>query len=437
MERHPSTIVEVAPESTGARCGVQPGDRLLTINGLPPRDVIDVQILAGEPELEFVVERQGQKRRYTVQRHYGEPLGLAFAGDLFTDRIRVCRNHCLFCFVSQMRPGLRRSLYLRDDDYRLSFLYGNYITLTNLREEDWERIAEQYLSPLFISVHATEPEVRAELLGNPEAGHIMAQLTRLAEAGIEMHTQAVLVPGINDGPHLDRTIEDLSTLYPAVRDLSVVPVGLTRWHAPEIRPFRDDEMRTVLDQCLAWQETLRQRLGVRFVYPSDEWYLRAGRAAPPITAYDALLPAMIENGVGMVRRFLDGQEALQQALVGLGRRQIWVTGTLFARTLSTVAATLSHHAGLTINLVAVPNRFFGESVTVAGLLTVGDIIAALAQQPPADAIIIPGEVFRGPEGQSLDDQTPDAIHAATGCRVYVVNQDSLSNPDASWTVDPW
>ncbi len=437
MGRHPSTIVEVVPGSTGARCGIQAGDRLLRINGLPPRDVIDVQILAGEPELELVVERGGQEHRCTVQRRYGEPLGLVFAGELFTDRIRVCRNHCPFCFVSQMRPGLRRSLYLRDDDYRLSFLHGNYITLTNLEEEDWERIAEQALSPLFISVHATEPEVRARLLGNPEAGEIMAQLIWLAEAGIEMHTQAVLVPGVNDGPHLERTIEDLSTLYPAVRDLSVVPVGLTRWHTPDIRSFRSDEMHAVLDQCRGWQQRLRQDIGTGFVYPSDEWYLRTGQAVPPITAYDGLLPAMIENGVGMVRRFLDGQGALMQALQGLGPRQIWVTGTLFAPTLREVAAVAVHRAGPAIEVVAVPNRFFGESVTVAGLLTVGDILDALAQHPLADAIIVPGEIFRGPDGRSLDDQTPDAIHAAMGCPVYVINQNSPSSPDASWAVDPW
>lgn len=421
----PATITCVEPKSAAARAKLQAGDRLLTLNGQSLRDVIDVQVYAAEAELVFAVERAGQTLTLKTQRRYGEPLGLDFADELFEGRTRVCRNACDFCFVAQMPPGLRAPLYIKDDDYRLSFLHGNYVTLTNLDEADWERIETQFLSPLYVSVHATEPEVRVGLMHNPRAGQILADLERLTDLGVEVHTQVVLAPGRNDGAHLERTVGDLAALYPGVADVTVVPVGLTRWGRPELRPYRDDEAAAVLAHCLEWQTELRQELGIGFVYPSDEWFLRAGAPIPPVEAYDNLLPALIENGVGMVRLFLEEWANLQSRLAALGGpRQVWATGTLFAPALREQAARFTAATGIPAEVVAVPNRAFGETVTVAGLLTVADIVAALrpvtSAAGPAGVIVLPGEIFRGPEGRSLDGQLPATVAEATGWRVGIL-----------------
>lgn len=429
---YPALITDVAPRSVVARAGLRAGDVLLALNGMPLRDVIDVQFYAAEPELEFLIERAGRQKTLYANRRYGQALGLAFETELFDGKIRACRNNCDFCFVSQMAPGLRGPLYVKDDDYRLSFLHGNYITLTNLDESDWTRIAEQHLSPLYVSVHATEPDVRVGLMHNPRAGQIMEHLARLAEMDIEIHTQAVLAPGRNDGAHLDRTIADLAALHPAVADVTVVPVGLTRWHNPTMRPYTDAEAAAVLAQVLDWQTRLRAELGIGFVYPSDEWFLRAGVPVPPLTDYDGLLPALVENGVGMVRLFLDGWEALQAKLAHLGGPcQTWVTGMLFAPVLREKAATFTAHTGLAADVVAVPNHAFGETVTVTGLLTVGDILAVLHEREIGDVLVLPDEVFRGPDGCTLDDKSAADIQQATGRKVFVVTQ-----ADERWQVRP-
>ncbi len=418
----PASIVGVAPNSAASRCGMLSGDVLLTINGMPLRDAIDVLIYGSEAELELQYERAGERRSCAVRRHYGEPMGLEFSTDLFDGEPRVCRNRCEFCFVAQMRPGLRSSLYIKDDDYRLSFLHGNYITLTNLSTADWARIEEQYLSPLYVSVHATEPTIRVDLMRNPQAGRILEQLHQLADSGIEMHTQAVLVPGRNDGLHLNRTISELAALYPAVLDLSVVPVGLTRWHAPDLRVYTDAEAKAVLDQLLLWQTRLRDEFGVGFVYPSDEWFLRAGVTPPGLVAYDERLPELSENGIGMLRSFLDGHDGLPDVLGGLGLQQTWVTGQLFAPQLRDYAQVFNEVTGIQVDVVAVSNQFFGESVTVAGLLTVQDILATLKQRELGDIIVLPSVIFRGPDQKSLDGNHPEVLVQELGRPVYLVDQ---------------
>ncbi len=429
---YPAQITDVAPRSVAARAGLRAGDVLLALNGMPLRDVIDVQFYAAEPELEFRIERAGRQKTLRANRRYGQSLGLAFETELFDGKIRACRNNCDFCFVSQMAPGLRGPLYVKDDDYRLSFLHGNYITLTNLDESDWARIEEQHLSPLYVSVHATEPDVRVGLMRNPRAGQIMEHLTRLAGMDIEIHTQAVLAPGRNDGAHLDRTIADLAALYPAVADVTVAPVGLTRWHNPAMRPYTDAEAAAVLAQALDWQSRLRTELGAGFVYSSDEWFLRAGVSVPSLADYDGLLPALVENGVGMVRLFLDGWDALQVELAHLGGpRQTWVTGTLFAPVLREKAATFTAHTGFAADVIAVPNHAFGETVTVAGLLTVGDILVALREREIGDVLVLPDELFRGPNGCALDDKSAAEIQLATDRPVFIVAQ-----TDERWQVRP-
>lgn len=403
-------ITRVAPRSLAQRLGLQPGDELLAVNGHSPRDVIDVQFYSAEEQIVLTVRRGGQEITRQARRRYNEPLGLDFARPTFDIDIRRCNNHCEFCFVAQMPPGLRSSLYVKDDDYRHSFLFGNYVTLTNLDESDWARIEEQFLSPLYVSVHATDPDLRRRMLGNPIAPDVMEQLQRLARLGIEVHTQLVLTPGLNDGAQLDRSIGDLAALYPAVRSVSVVPVGLTRFHRGGCRKQTPDEARATFEQVNGWQARLLPELGVRFAYLSDEWYLRLEEPVPPLEAYDGL--DLTENGVGLVRRFLDSTSSKS-----LGSETLTlVTGTLFAPLLCKVTA---HLPG--VEVVPIVNRFFGETVTVAGLLTAGDVIEQLRERPLGDTIVLPAAMFRGPEGQSLDEKQPADIAAALGRSVITVD----------------
>ena len=400
-------ISAVGPDSLAGRVGLQPGDELVSINGHYLRDVIDVRFYSAEEHLALRGRRNGEEFTVETGRRYDEPLGLEFAHPTF-DGIRRCNNRCEFCFVAQMPPGLRRSLYVKDDDYRHSFLFGNYLTLTNLDESDWERFGEQRLSPLHVSVHATDPDLRRRLLGNPAAPDVVAQLYRLADLGIEAHTQIVVVPGLNDGPHLDRSIGDLAGLYPAVRSVSVVPVGLTRHHRGDCRVHTDAETRAVLEQVTGWQARLRERLGVNFVYLSDEWYLRLGQPVPEADHYDGL--DLTENGVGLVRNFDNWANYESPFAISL------VTGTLFAPVLRQVTAAVGN-----VEVVPVTNRFFGETVTVAGLLTGRDVVEQLATRRLGNWVILPPAMFGGPEGQSLDEMWPQEIGEALGREVIVAD----------------
>ncbi|HEC34068.1 MAG TPA: DUF512 domain-containing protein [Chloroflexi bacterium] len=397
-------ISTVQPHSLAGRLGLVPGDELVSINDHPLRDVIDVRFYAAEERLTLHIRRQGRALTLKGQRRYDEPLGMEFARPTFDTDIRCCNNRCEFCFVAQMPSGLRRSLYIKDDDYRHSFLFGNYITMTNLTEADWNRIGEQRLSPLYVSVHATDSDLRRQMLGNPAAPDVMAQLGRLAELGVEVHTQIVLVPGVNDGPHLDRSINDLASLYPAVRSLSVVPVGLTKFHRGGCRIHTLAEARSVFEQVTGWQHRLLARLSVRFAYLADEWYLRLEEPVPPLEAYDGL--DLTENGVGMVRRFLSSRFQIGKIDPKPGTITL-VTGMLFAPVLRRVVAGT---AG--VEVVPVVNRFFGEMVTVAGLLTAQDVIEQLQTRQPGEHVILPAAMFGGPEGQSLDEMRPEDIERA-------------------------
>jgi putative radical SAM enzyme (TIGR03279 family) len=402
-------ISSVYPGSLAHRVGLRPGDRLLSINGQRLRDEIDVRYHASDPLLRLRVHRDGEILVFEAERRYDEPLGLAFSEPIF-DRLRRCNNHCEFCFVAQMPGGLRPSLYVRDDDCRMSFLFGSYVTLTNLAEADWARIDEQHLSPLYVSVHATELDLRRQLLRNPQAPDVIDQLHRLAEMGIDVHTQIVVRPGVNDGSHLDRSLRDLVDLYPSVRSVSVVPLGVTRYHRFECRTHTDAEMRDVLERVGSWQTRFRKRLGVSFAYLSDEWYLRLGEDVPPLEAYDGL--DLTENGVGLVSAFEAQRWRLQAAIRDLESATL-VTGTLFAPVLHVAVADSP------ADVVPVVNRFFGETVTVAGLLTAGDVIAQLKHRDLGEVLLLPPAMFAGPEGQSLDDRWPREMAQALGRPVRV------------------
>ncbi len=311
-------IKSVEPFSVAAAAGLLPGDALLAINGHRLRDVIDAQFYAAEDRLELTFERAGVEHVAHVRRAFGQALGIAFEHPTFDIDIRRCNNLCPFCFVLQNAPRMRRTLYIKDDDYRYSFLFGHFVTLTNLSQEDWERIAEQRLSPLYVSVHATDVEIRRKCLRNPSAPDVLAQLRWLAERGIETHTQLVITPGLNDGAHLDKSVRDLAELYPRVQSVSVVPVGLTKHHKYGHRPHTAVECARMIEQVRAWQRVFRERLGVGFVHATDEWYLVADRPLPRKRDYDGL--ALQENGLGMTRDFLHEWQRLKRTEIGRGTR---------------------------------------------------------------------------------------------------------------------
>ena len=407
-----SVISEVAPGSLADRIGLLPGDELGSVNEMELRDIIDLQFYAADEYLTFGVFRAGEELILEAERRFGEPLGLSFGEPTF-DGIRRCANQCEFCFVEQMPRGLRRTLYVKDDDYRYSFLNGSYITLTNLTEADWERIEEQYLSPLYASVHTTDLELRRHLLGNPGAPDVLSQLERLVAVGVEVHTQTVLIPGVNDGEFLDRSIRDLAALQPGVRSLSVVPVGLTQFQRGDCRVYTDTEMRRVFDLVLAWQERLSTEFGAKFVYLSDEWYLRLGEPVPPAADYDGL--DLTENGVGLVRQYLASDVWRTRLAPGAGESLTVVTGSLFAPLMRKSLASSRR-----VDVVVVINEFFGQTVTVAGLLTGQDVVDQLRGRELGDKIALPPAMFGGPQGQSLDEMMPEDVSQALGRPVVLV-----------------
>lgn len=421
----------VAVEGLAAEIGLQAGDELLAVNDHPVQDLIDVQFHAAELDLELLIRRDGELWLYEAERDYHQPLGLSFEHATFDTDIRRCNNQCPFCFVTQMAPrGFRRSLTIKDDDYRYSFLEGNYVTLTNLDEKDWARIAEQRLSPLYVSVHATELNLRRKLLGNPDAPDVMGQLRRLAGMRIEVHTQLVIVPGMNDGLGLERSVRDLAELWPAVSSVSVVPVGLTRFHRRNLRINSPAEASRVLEAVGNWQAQFLARLGDRFIYATDEWYLLLGRPVPPLSHYRQL-DALQENGVGLVRQFLDGWERGKSQIGKSGNcpSLTLVTGVLFAPVLRRVAAEFSRLVGAPVEVRPVTNSTLGETITVAGLLMGGDLIQQLEGTELGERVLLPEVMFRGPDGVTLDNVTLDQVGAALGRPVSLAaGMDDLESP---------
>ena len=425
MTKRPGGIIAaVEPGSLAARAGLEPGDELLAINGHPLRDIIDVQFFGAEEMLALSVARSGERWHIDMERSYDQDLGLAFTNPTFDVDIRRCANNCDFCFVKQNARGMRRSLYVKDDDYRYSFLFGNFVTLTNLTADDWSRLEEQRLSPLHVSVHATDLELRRRFLSRKAAPDILEQLHRLAELGIEVHTQVVLVPGLNDGEHFAQTISDLTALYQRpVVSVGVVPIGLTKFHPGTCRNYTPEESRAVLAQAEAWKLENRQKLGSSFVYPSDEWYLVAEREIPPAREYDGF--PQVENGVGMVRQLVDEWDVLKSDLPVLARRSVTlVCGALIAPVLSHIARELEMLTGTAIRLVPVINQYFGSVTTVSGLLTGQDVAAALQGCPRSDLVLLPRAMFTGrygagsaPPGITLDNWTLEDISSHAGSPV--------------------
>jgi len=412
-ERAPGGIVAaVEPGGVGEAAGLRAGDWLLAINGRRLRDVIDARFYGAEPRLDLTVERAGARFTVRVERAFGQALGIEFRHPTFDVDIRRCANDCDFCFVKMNAPGMRPSLSVKDDDYRYSFLFDHFVTLTNLSRADWARLEEQRLGPLYVSVHATEPDLRRRMLGCRKAPAILDQLQRLGELGIEVHTQVVLVPGVNDGEHLERTLADLLALAgEPVQSVGIVPVGLTRYHTGACRPYSAAESAGLLDQVAPWRRKTRVETGCTFLYPSDEWYLVAGRDLPEAEEYDDF--PQLENGVGMVRRLLDEWAELKASLPARVRMAGVATlacGALIAPVLAPVVEEWSARTTVRLRLVSVVNEFFGPMTTVSGLLTGRDVAAALRGQDLGDLVLLPRAMFTGrygagetPPGVTLDD----------------------------------
>lgn len=473
-------VSRVEPASTAEMLGLQAGDVVVAIAGQALRDVIDYRFAVAEERVELQLLRGDEQLRFTIEKDPDDDLGLEFTEPLW-DRLRTCNNKCPFCFLTQMPKGFRKTLYLKDDDYRLSFLYGNFVTLTNLKEDDWRRIDEQRLTPMYVSVHATDRYLRSVLLGKPDLPDVMADIKRLGDMGIEVHTQFVVCPGLNDGEVLRESIEALAALHPVVQTIAAVPVGLTKFRftgkAPQsikaaikvhetpewidtnwerqalwdeaklllgpapvagpdlgfcarsganvnvdipLRTFRSEEAAAVIALLEPYQQRFRAELGYGLVYPSDEFYLLADQPLPPAHVYDAY--DQIENGVGMVRQFQDEWEQARHRLPArsrVPRRVVVATGTLAAPVLRPMIERINRIAGVEAILHPVLNDFFGETVTVAGLLTGADVVAQLQPVMPADLVVLPRVMFDYSGERTIDEWSPQRISEALGAPIVL------------------
>lgn len=433
-------VAAIARGSDAERAGLAPGDVVLAVDGEPVRDIIDWQWLTEEDCFTVTVERCDAVRSVEVVRSRSAPVGATFDDVLF-DGVRECVNACAFCFVSQLPPGLRPQLSVRDDDYRLSFLLGNFVTLTNLDDADMRRIVSQRLSPLHVSVHATDPEVRRRLVCCTTEDTTLERLEALLAAGIEAHIQIVGVPGVNDGPVLDDTLAWLAA-HDGVLSVGVVPLGLTAHQKRHDRPFLPAESAALLDGVDRWQAGMSPRVGCGWVYAADEFYLSAGRPLPPATEYDGY--PQYENGIGMVRAFLDELQAsaedrkgaLRGALADGGSRVVEgvdsrpfaaVTGTLFAPVLT--EALRAAGLDVRVRVLGVENRLFGGNVGVAGLLGGNDVALAIAADGRRATYLVPDVVVNS-DGLLLDDVPADELSARSRADVRVIASNAASLVDA-------
>jgi NifB/MoaA-like Fe-S oxidoreductase len=490
------TIAEIERGSIADELGLLPGDVVVAVGERNLRDVIDYRFATAEERIELRVRRGEEETIYEIEKDPDEALGIEFVEPLF-DRLRTCNNKCPFCFLTQMPKGMRRSLYLKDDDYRLGFLYGNFVTLTNLTDDDWQRIAEQHLSPMYVSIHATNRALRAVMLGKPDVPDVLDQIRRFGELGIDVHTQIVALPGINDGAVLHESIRQLAALYPVVQTIAVVPVGLTKYRFDGKRPqtiraaihvhetpewidtnwerqplwdeavenrrlkiedsnagaaeslssildplssnlghcsrqivaadvpmrcYRPDEAARMIDLIEPYQAQFRTALGIGLVYPSDEFYLLSGRDLPPADVYDGM--PQYSNGVGLTRDFIDGWAKAQRRLPARMPRPIELTlacGTLIAPVLRRVVDRLNRIENLQVTLLPIVNQFFGEMVTVSGLLMGQDVVAAI-RASGARRVLLPRVMFDHTGTRTLDEYSLDRIAAEAGASVALAGE---------------
>lgn len=444
VEEH--IIKAVYPDSIAAELEIEPGDALLEINGKKIGDVFDYRYMIKDEYIEVLIRKSdGEEWLYEIEKDYDDDLGLEFDNGLMSD-YRSCSNKCIFCFIDQMPPGMRETLYFKDDDSRLSFLQGNYITLTNMNEEDIDRIIRMQLAPINISVQATNPELRCKMLNNRFAGEKLAYIKKLYEGHVEMNGQVVLCKNVNDKEELDRTIQDLSQYLPFMRSVSVVPAGITKYRDGlfPIELFTKEEAAHVIDQIESYQQGFYEKYGLHFIHASDEWYITAERDFPEEERYDGYI--QLENGVGMMRLLMtEFKEALHECINDSdypGKKET-LTRTLTIATGKLTYATMQGFVdqirgafpGIRIHVKAIRNDFFGETITVSGLITGQDLIAQLKEEKEqgkdlGDTLIIPSNMLRMGEAVFLDDLTVSDVEQALHMKLVAVEQSGQELLDA-------
>ena len=430
---HKHKISRIEPGSIADELGIEPGDLLLTVNDSVIEDVFDYHFLIHDEELVLLIEKpDGEEWELEIEKDYDEDLGMEFEQGLM-DEYRSCRNKCMFCFIDQMPEGMRETLYFKDDDSRLSFLQGNYVTLTNMSEHDIDRIIRYHLEPINISFHTTNPELRCKMLHNRFAGEALKKVDRLYEAGIEMNGQIVLCKGINDGEELERSIRDMSRYLPYLRSVSVVPVGLTRYREGlyPLKSFTKEEAKGVLEIIHRWQKKLFEEHGIHFIHAGDEWYLLAEEEIPEEERYDGYL--QLENGVGMIRLLREECKEAFQALPGDEKSRLvsMATGLLAYPELCRIADMLKEkYPGTKVQIYPVRNDFFGEKITVSGLITGGDLIRQLKGKDLGERLLLPCNMFRSEEDVFLDDVTLAEVEEALQVRADIVKSSGQDLIDA-------
>ncbi|MGB3692910.1 MAG: TIGR03279 family radical SAM protein [Spirulinaceae cyanobacterium] len=426
---NPAKITNVSPNSIAAEIGFEAGDALIAINGTRPRDLIDYQFLCADEVLELeVIDSVGKLHQVEIEKDYDDDLGLEFETALF-DGLIQCNNRCPFCFIDQQPPGKRDSLYLKDDDYRLSFLYGSYLTLTNLSDKEWQRIEAMRLSPLYVSVHATEPEIRINLLKNPRAGQIKAQLAWFQERRLQIHAQVVVCPGINDSIHLEKTLLDLASFHqgeiPTVASAAVVPVGLTRFrpNLTELTPVSRHKATEVIQQVQLLQAKFRSQLGTNFAWLADEWFLIAQQQLPSTSHYESY--PQIGNGVGSIRKFLQEFQTTAKEMLPTKltepKQFTWVVGNAVEKAFQPLVEQLNEVAGLQVNLAAINSEYWGQEITVTGLLTGEDLLKNLQGKDLGEAILLPSVMLKHGDTCFLDDLTVEELQTKLAVKILPVN----------------
>lgn len=425
MKLRKHMISRVLPDSIAEELGLEPGDRLVSVNGQPVEDVFDYRYLMNEELVVLLVEKpDGEEWELEVEKEYEEDLGIEFENGGLMDDYRSCSNKCMFCFIDQMPPGMRETLYFKDDDSRLSFLQGNYVTLTNMSEKDIERVIRYHLEPINISFQAMNPELRCKMLHNRFAGKALDKVDMLYNAGITMNGQIVLCKGVNDGDELEYSLEKLSAYAPVLQSVSVVPVGLTKYREGlyPLEPFNKEDAEKVLGQIERWQKIMKEKYGIHFIHASDEWYILADRELPCEDEYDGYL--QLENGVGMLRLL---ETEVKETLEGLSGDDRKVTGRIATGKLAApfiaryIKEIQKKYPNVQIPVTTIENRFFGEKITVSGLITGQDLKEQLSGLDLGEKILIPCSMLKGDEEIFLDDMTLEELSEALNTEIVIVD----------------
>jgi putative radical SAM enzyme (TIGR03279 family) len=417
-------IVEVYPNGIAQELGILSGDFIVKINSESVNDQLDYRFFSAEEYVELLIQRGNEQILFEIEKEYQEDIGV----DLQEMKMKSCGNNCVFCFVYQNPDGMRKALYFKDEHYRFSFLYGHYVTLTTVNDSELERIVKQQLSPLYISVHSTEEETRKLLLGIKKDDHLLEKIDYLVKGGIELHTQIVLCPGINDADIFDRTVEDLKQFYPGIKSIAIVPVGLTKHRNDlfDLRLHTKDELMLMIDYTNKYRVKLAEQLGTSFIYLADEFYIKAGIPFPSANYYDDFY--QIENGVGEFRDTIDNFEKYRSTIPKDAKNPVhisWITGTLAAENLNKhIISKLNTIKNLRIDLIPIINKFYGENITVSGLLTGQDIFEQLKDRTLGDIVFLPPKVLNV-EGLFLDNWNVPMLEEKLNTKFYVYKDDII------------